>query len=311
MAPKVSVIIPAYNAERFIKETIESVLRQTYDDFEIIIVDDGSTDTTRQIIESLNDQRIIYLYQKNSGVSVARNTGVSKARGEYIALLDHDDLWLPEKLKKQIPLLETHTEIGLVYSDCYIIDLKGRILTRIFQSFNPCRGKVSPHLLLCNFVPCLTAVIRKNILQKIDMFNPKFCIAEEFELFLRLSEISEFDFVDIPLAKYRVHETNFSKNEVLGCSEALSVVTSFLERHPELRNIIGNKVVNKYEASLYYKLGQAYFFNGEMKKTFYYFNKSKRIYRYSFTLILFKLLSFFPPDCIRKLRQLKLKMGRY
>lgn len=307
MAPKVSVIIPVYNAEKFIKETIESVLGQTCQDFEIVIVDDGSTDKSAETIKSLDDKRIIYTYQKNHGVSAARNKGILESDGEYIALLDHDDLWLPEKLERQVPILESNSNVGLVYSDCYIIDLNGHILKRNFKDHRPHQGKVLADLFLDNFIPCLTALIRKNILGSIGLFNPELSIAEEYDLFLRIAEVCEVDFVDLPLAKYRLHETNFSKNAVQGNKEENTVVKTFLKRHPELRDVLSNKV-DKRLAAIYYNLGKAYFFQGEVKESRCCLDKAIKTYR-STQPFLFKLLTFLGYRFVEKLRELKRSIG--
>ena len=303
--PKVSVIIPAYNCERFIGETIKSVLSQTYQDFEVLVIDDGSEDKTQEIVKGINDPKIVYIHhEENSGVSVARNNAITKSRGEYIALLDHDDLWLPEKLERQVPILESDPKVGLVYSDCYIIDLNGHILGRNFQDHHPHRGEVFPDLFLDNFIPCLTVLIRKDALDRVGLFNPEFSIAEEYDLFLRIAEVYKVDFVDLPLAKYRLHETNFSKNEVRANEEADTVIRTFLGNHPDLKDILGNKVDRRL-STLYYDLGKAYFFKGDKAKSYYCLDKAMRTYKYSFRPLLFKLLTFSGHRFVKKLRELK------
>jgi len=297
------VIIPVYNAEKFIKETIESVLEQTYQDFEIIIIDDGSTDKSAEVIKSFDDKRIIYTYQKNQGVSATRNIGILKSNGEYIALLDHDDLWLPEKLERQIPILESNSNVGLVYSDCYIIALNGNILGRNFKDHRPHRGKVLPDLFLDNFIPCLTAVIRKNILNHTKFFNPELSIAEEYDLFLRIARSYEIEYIDLPLAEYRIHETNFSKDAVSAYEEENTLVKTFLERHPGLRDVLSNKV-DKRLAAIYYNLGKAYFFQGEVKKSRCFLDKAIKTYM-AVRPFLFKLLTFLGYRFVEKLRKLK------
>ena len=123
--PKISVIIPAYNAELWINKTIQSVLDQTFNDFEIIVVDDGSTDNTSQVVHQFSDPRVQYIYQNNQKAAGARNTGISKARGEYIAFLDADDLFKPSKLIKQFSLLENKPYLGGVTCGFDIIDQEG------------------------------------------------------------------------------------------------------------------------------------------------------------------------------------------
>ena len=126
--PKVSVIIPTYNRAHLIGRSIQSVLNQTYQDFEIIIVDDGSTDDTEDVIRNFNDSRIIYIrHKENKGPSAARNTGIKASKGEFIAFQDSDDEWFPEKLDKQIEAFEMNPGFGIIYTDMLRIDKEGAI----------------------------------------------------------------------------------------------------------------------------------------------------------------------------------------
>jgi glycosyltransferase involved in cell wall biosynthesis len=122
MKPTVSIIIPAYNIGELIKETIDSALQQTYADFELIVVDDGSTDRTAEVVKAVKDERIVYHYQPNSGLPAKpRMKGVELSRGEYLAFLDHDDLWLPHKLEKQMAVMEGDTKLALVSTNAYFL----------------------------------------------------------------------------------------------------------------------------------------------------------------------------------------------
>ena len=135
--PTVSAIILTYNRANLIEKAIKSVLKQTYQDFEIIVVDDGSTDNTGEIIRGFKDKRVKYIkkYKENKGSSVARNIGIKVARGKYIALLDSDDEWLPEKLDKQIKILQDGSpELGVVYSNSYYIDENGKNMNKLPNS---------------------------------------------------------------------------------------------------------------------------------------------------------------------------------
>src|SRR5918996_212462 len=116
MSSKVSVVIPTYNYGRYLPEAVESVLHQTFPDLEVIVVDDGSTDDTRELIGRFGD-KVCYIYQRNQGLPAARNTGIRAARGEYVGFLDSDDLWLPGKLALQVPRLDSRQAVGLVYAD--------------------------------------------------------------------------------------------------------------------------------------------------------------------------------------------------
>lgn len=212
MAPKVSVNICCYNSEKFIKETIESVLAQTFGNLEVVIIDDGSKDATGEIIKSYQDERIKYFYQDNRGLAAARNRAIAESTGEYLALLDHDDLWETEKLKEQVALLESDPGIGLVFSDAYIVDANNKEIGRFFDLHAPHRGRVVDQLIRDNFIPCLTAVMRKNRLSAAGEFRTDLALAEEYDYFLRFSLLTDFDYVARPLARYRLHPDNASKD---------------------------------------------------------------------------------------------------
>jgi glycosyltransferase involved in cell wall biosynthesis len=273
--PKISVIIPIYNAERYLSETIESVMAQTYSDWEIVAVDDGSTDKTPEILKDYEkklSKKLCVITQKNSGVSIARNTAIAAARGEYIAFLDHDDLWLPEKLEKQVKLLDSNKKLGLVYSDSYAIDGKGSLKKgtllsgRLFRLHARMRrGNVFNELFYVNFIPILTAIVRKNVFNKVGMFDSKYKIAEEYDLFLKIAEQYPIDFIEKPLAKYRIHRGNVSKNIELRVKEDLQISEYWLNKKPELKRKLKDKIRLKH-ARLYGRLIILYLRDHKFKK---------------------------------------------
>ena len=279
--PKVSVNICCYNSERFIAETIESVLAQTYKDWELVIVNDGSTDSTEQIIRAYINQGwpITYHCQANAGLAAARNQALRLSKGEYIAFLDHDDLWLPEKLEQQVDILDADPAIALVYSDCYLVDFKGELLGRVFDKVRPHRGRVLAELFTENFISCPTVLIRKQVLEKVGLFRPELCISEEYELFLRIAELYQVDFVDAPLAKYRVHETSLSRNFELGLQEHIMVAEECLERCPYLKRALGSKAKRKL-TNLHYNLGRIWFSEIKLKEARKQFAQSITWYPY-------------------------------
>jgi len=273
--PKVSVIIPTYNAEKYLLETIESVIAQTYSDWEIIAVDDGSTDKTPEILQDYKkklSKKLRVITQKNSGVSIARNKAIAAAKGEYIAFLDHDDLWLPEKLKKQVKLLDSNKKLGLVYSDSYAIDSRGSLKkgtllsSRLFRLHARMqRGNVFDELFYVDFIPLLTAIVRKEVFDKVGLFNPKYKIAEEYDLFLKIAEQYPIDFIEKPLAKYRIHGGNVSKNIELRVKEDLQISKYWLDKKPELKRKLKDKIRLKH-ARLRGRLIILYLFDCKFKK---------------------------------------------
>src|SRR3990172_11738749 len=156
--PLVSVIIPTYNGSRFIRETIQSVIGQSYSKIEIIVIDDGSTDDTSLVVKSITDQRITYIQQKNAGVSTARNHGITVSKGDYIAFLDHDDVWLPCKLEKQLSLFEQNPKVAMVYADTFIIDENNSIINTYSHKIKFYRGMIFKELFFSCFITILTVV---------------------------------------------------------------------------------------------------------------------------------------------------------
>lgn len=203
-ATLVSVVMPAYNAEAFLEESIGSVLTQTYRQFELIIVDDGSTDCSAAIISKIADSRIRYHHQQNGGVSKARNRGVQLSQGDLIAFLDSDDLWLPEKLAKQVAYLQSHGNAGVVY--CWLQVLyPGKPLVALAHhvSDNP-REIISDGY---GLFPSAT-MLRREVFEKSGGFDEGFIGSEfeDLELSVRLSEITQFGCISEPLTVYRSPE---------------------------------------------------------------------------------------------------------
>lgn len=222
--PKVSVNIPTFNNEKYISETIESVLKQTYNDYELIIIDDGSTDKTAEIIKKYKDERIKYYFQKNKGIGAARNAAIEKSSGEYIAFLDHDDLWFPKKLEKQMFLFESKPELGLVFCGTIFFNDK-EDLYNIYNKYKPPRGMIFKELFHRYFLSLETVVIKKKVLDDIGLFCSHMMMVEEYDLFLRISYKYPIDYIDEPLAKYRIHEKNYSwGKEFQGIKEEMEVI---------------------------------------------------------------------------------------
>lgn len=173
---KVSVIIPTYNRAHLVTQAIDSVLDQTFKDFKLIIVDNYSSDNTESVVKSYDNKRIRYFKNQNKGlIGINRNYGIKKSQGEYISFLDDDALWLPEKLEKQVKLLNSNQELGLVYSDNYIIGSNGNLLKdTYFHNVKPFRGNVFNEFLVANFICNLTVVVRKEALSKVGVFDLKY-----------------------------------------------------------------------------------------------------------------------------------------
>jgi len=208
MQPIVSVIMPTYNRADYLKNSVQSVLDQTFSDFEIILMNNYSTDDTLDVISAFNDDRIKVINFKNDGIIArSRNQGIRQSKGKYIAFLDDDDLWCPEKLELQIKYLESHPEFDLVYSNALIIDEYGNRKDLLMDSKQAKTGHVFLYLLYENFVPILTVLMRREIFETNGPLNEDPCIkgAEDYEYWLRASLKFNFGYIDQSLALYRVH----------------------------------------------------------------------------------------------------------
>ena len=226
--PRVSVIIPAFNASRFISQAIESVLDQTFTDRELIVVDDGSTDDTASLVMKYGE-KLRYIYQKNQGLSSARNTGIVKAEGEYIGFLDADDYWDREKLRHQVALLDSSPDTGVVYTALKVVDKDNR---EIEERGCLVRGRVFFSLLTENCVvgSCSSALIRRECFEKAGTFDEMLSASEDWDLWLRIAPYYLFDFVDLPLTFYRIHEGNMHKDLVLMEKNVFHVIDKLFKR---------------------------------------------------------------------------------
>lgn len=205
--PRVSVIIPTYNRRQYVQEAIDSVLAQTHMDYEIIVIDDGSTDGTGKVLEARYGDRIRYEWQENQGESVARNRGIELACGEFVAFLDSDDLWLPDKLTQQLTLVSAHDDIGMVYGGAWLIDGSGhRISDDPWESYPEATAVPLADLLRGNTVSGPTTVlIRRSTLDRVGGFDPEIRYGEDWDLWIRVASTTRIWYAPEPLACIRRH----------------------------------------------------------------------------------------------------------
>jgi len=213
--PLVSVIMPSFNHARYLEDAVRSILGQTEPDLELLIVDDASTDNSRELTGRLakEDERIRPLYRDvNGGISPARNDGLRAAQGEYLALADADDIWLPHKLEKQLNLLSSFPGADIAYSDSRIIDGEGRETGALFSDRFPIPGNGTGNLLntlsVRNFINVQTGLVRRSVIKEENYFDPDFRWAEDWLFWLRLARTSQFVYSPEPLGLYRVHGGN-------------------------------------------------------------------------------------------------------
>lgn len=212
--PTISIVIPTLNRAHLVTRAITSVLNQTYQDYEIIIVDDGSIDETERVIKRCNYKKIIYIkHKKTRGPGAARNTGIDATRGDYIAFLDSDDEWLPKKLEKQINLFKKNIDkIGLIYCGVQLIDqYSGNTKEKWMPRF---KGYVYEKNLAANFVVSgsSTVIVQRKALKKVGKFDESLPSCEDWDLWTRIAKHYEFDFSPEILVNCFLHSKRVSSN---------------------------------------------------------------------------------------------------
>ena len=213
-SPLISIVIPSYNQAKYIAYNLDSILAQTYSNFEVIFIDDGSKDNTAEILKNYTekDSRIKYFYQNNSERAVARSHGISKANGKYICLVDSDDTWLPHKLETQLAVMENDPEIILCYAPVNRIDPENKPLKNAARQQEGYSGLIYKHLLMRNFIPSVTPMIRASMLKNIGEQVTDFIPYEDRDFWLRLSRCGKFHHIKEALGNYRLHPQQSVKN---------------------------------------------------------------------------------------------------
>jgi len=229
---KVSIITPTYNRADFLPVAIESVQAQSFPDWEMLIVDDGSTDNTAELVNrySAQDSRIRYFQQPNQGQSVARNHALGEARGEFICFLDSDNAWLPDKLEKQLAVFQQEPDVDIVYGDCITINEQGDEISRANMKRHS--GRITLHLLKDNCVSMNTTMIRRRCFDEMGGFDEGDRLAEDYELWLRFSTRFRFHYIPEYLAYYRVMENQLSSDKQARFQANEAILTEFRARFP-------------------------------------------------------------------------------
>ena len=231
--PAVSVIIATYNMGHYLGDAIASVLAQTMDDLDVHVVDDGSTDGTRDLVKQFSsDPRVHYYWQENAGQTRAKNRGIQSSRGSLIAFCDADDMWKADKLERQYPLFDREGTVGVVYSRTVKLLESGAEVDAADGILRP-SGKVTAELFKYNFVPFGTAVVRRRCLEQLGAFDERYRMGIDWELWLRLSTVYEFQFLDAVTYVYRIWSGQMSTNWRGRYEHCFRIMEDFISKHPE------------------------------------------------------------------------------
>lgn len=227
---RISVVTPTYNRPELLINSVNSVLSQTYSDFELIVIDDCSSDNTPGVLKGFRDERLkVIRNSSNKGIAAVRNIGVTSSQGKYIAFLDDDDEWLPDKLEKQIRIMENSPEsLGCVYSGCLTTGPDGSEI--VSTSIPRYRNKVLNELLLENFITTSTTLVKKSSIEKAGLFDEDIPYGEDYDMWIRIAEDFEFDFAPEPLTKYRIHPNSITRNY----AKVINGIEKILSKHRSL-----------------------------------------------------------------------------
>lgn len=228
----VDVIMPTYNGMPYLEQAVKSVLAQTHQDLKLYVIDDGSNDkrASEKYIKSLKDPRITFLKKDNGGPSSARNFGVSLSKSPFVAFIDSDDLWLPDKLELQLNLFKKNPDLGLVYGLSLLINDKGHHAGSVdFQK----RGHLFRYLLKGNMISGSASMVltRRAVLENIGLFKESFWNGEDWEMWLRISQYYEIDYVPKYLIAVRVHDNNAQNNNLKMASELEKLVPAMINQY--------------------------------------------------------------------------------
>jgi glycosyltransferase involved in cell wall biosynthesis len=301
--PKVSVVIPTYNRAHLICRSIQSVLDQTYQNLEIIVVDDGSTDNTEEIVINFKDERIRYIkHSENKGASAARNTGIKVSRGEYIAFQDSDDEWFSEKLEKQISAFyNSSPEVGVVYSGFYRVEANKKIYIPSDDHVAQKKGNIYNELLKGNFVGTPAVLIKKECFENVKYFDENIPALEDWELWIEISKYYKFEYINIPLVySYSTpNSVNLNQKNILKAYEII------LKNH---LNDFGNN--KKILSTHYFFIACGLFQTNDFKNGRVYLTKAIKANNLNTCAILYLIVSLFGPAVYLNFRYIYLKITR-
>jgi glycosyltransferase involved in cell wall biosynthesis len=261
--PKVSVLIPTFNNGRYIHEAIDSVLSQDFKDLEIVVVDDGSTDNTKEVLKKYGPA-VRYIYQENKGISGARNRGILESKGEYIAFLDSDDVWLDStKLTQQVAIFENNPNVGIVYSKMMMVNDKGEQLG--LKPDKPNGQNFKELIEIGGHLPTSTLVARKVCFEKAGLFDETLPILEDFDMWLRISRLYEIvENKGKVFGYYHKRDNKVTRDKSINYKAQVLLLQKILRDFPEApENLVKRRLVENQ-----YMLSRVYYEQGKYKEAF-------------------------------------------
>lgn len=293
--PRVSIIVPTYNRSTFLQDAFNSVLAQTYTDWEVVLVDDGSTDQTRSIVRAVAPAfggRLHYVYQSNHGLPAARNTAIRHAKGDLLALLDSDDMWLPRRLELGVRLMDSDSGIGLVHGKVARIDDHGAFIE--YPPSPPRKyltGRMARHIYTRRaHLLCPTILFRKECISRVGFFDESPIMAPtcDRDMWFRIAEHYRIAYIDEVIARYRISGDSMSRN----LDRMLTSAAAFITKHQSSK-ALGLLSTRKALGRLYRERGDSTFDAGQIQQSWSWYLKAIRCYPFSptDTYMLFRALA--------------------
>ncbi len=305
---RVSVIIPVYNSAKTVGEALDSVAAQTYTDYEIIVVNDGSSDQSENVIKKYMRPPldVTYVEQVNKGPGAARNTGLRLAKGEFVAFLDADDLWDKDKLATAVQAMDAHPEVKLVFTDMrHVVNNSLAHSSYLHERGyrHIASGHIYDNLLKGNFIFTPTVVLRRDALDETGQFDEQLPIAEDYDLWLRITRQYPVYYLDRPLVTRRRMGSNITENKQAYVQSCIRLREKLLEVHktePDRRRLIARQLKRDH-----YNLGYILFADLKFKESRKFFFKTLPARNYFLKSLFYIVVSFLPVSVIRSLRRAK------
>jgi len=303
--PVVSIVIPAYNAKDWIDQAIQSALGQSYDNFEIVVVDDGSTDDTSTVVQQYGDP-VRYVWKENGGSASARNRGIAEAQGTYIAFLDADDVWHPTKLARQMGLHNRNASLVWSYTDVELIDARsGALIHRKSAVRDHPEGDVLGQLITGNFIVASTVLVHRRVFDEVGQFDESSLhrISEDWDMWLRIAAQYPVRYIDAPMAQMRQHAGR--KTEAMNLEHALSsrkaIIEKAVQRNPE--RLSGRR--DHALANLYVNIGRKWMNREERRRARTLFRRALRHMPSRAEAWAYGVASFLPRSVLEGIGQLR------
>lgn len=305
----ISVIIPTFNCEKYICEAIDSVLHQTCSDYEIIVVDDGSMDDTKEMIK-VRYPAVRYFYVENNGVSAARNLGISKAQGELIAFLDADDRWLPEKLEKQAAQFGLDETVGLVFTENYFFHEQEISKFTANKRSRLMHGNIVRNIFLKSYVVTSTVMVRKSVFDRVGLFEEELSVAEDDNMWMRIGMKYNIVLLDEKLVQYRTTSGSLGSDFnalIIGGNKHIEILKT---RYSDLYDRLGPIAIRKKHADLYFSEAYRDFNQGNYTSSRTRFIDSYISYPFRLRSLFYLLSTYFSSQAIEMIRGMKRRVTK-